>query len=81
MTGVRFYEWLCMCVFMCVQVNGCSLALMTIICIMDSHAILRQRADGKIWRKKKKKESVSRKGFSRVVAQSKSDLTLVVRTL
>lgn len=31
--------------------------------------------------KEKKKRSVSRKGFSRVVAQSKSDLTLVVRTL
>lgn len=58
-TGVRFYEWLCVCVVcggcvcvcVCVckthTVNGCSLALMTVICIMDSEAILRVKDGGK----------------------------------
>lgn len=30
----------CVCIYLCERVNGCSLALMTVICIMDSQAIL-----------------------------------------
>lgn len=51
MTGVGFYKWLCVCLCVFERVNGCSLAPMTAICIMDSQAILtikdRRRRRGK----------------------------------
>lgn len=59
MTGVGFYQWLCVC--LCAEVNGCSLALMTVICIMDSRSILTLKDRMKRRRRRRKvRDLVSR---------------------
>lgn len=79
-TGVGFYEWLCVCVS--VEVNGCCLALMTVICIMDSQAILtvkdrderRGKNKGRGQKNASFKESRDQGKFRRAAVWSKSDL-------